>query len=45
MNTLYKLYSIHTSEYDRKEIDDKEIMPDNKAGFRKGRGTVDNLTF
>lgn len=27
----------------RKEVEEKNILPETKAGFRKGRGTMDNI--
>lgn len=27
----------------RKEIEEKELVPESQAGFRKGRGVIDNV--
>ena len=40
MNSAYKVYAM---ERLRKEIEDKEILPESQAGFRKGRSTMDNI--
>jgi hypothetical protein len=31
------------SERLKREIEEKGVLPDSQAGFRKGRGTVDNV--
>jgi hypothetical protein len=43
LNTGYKLYSSVLSERMKREIEEKGVLPDSQAGFRKGRGTVDNV--
>jgi hypothetical protein len=42
LNTGYKLYASVLSERMKREIEEKGVLPDSQAGFRKGRGTVDN---
>jgi hypothetical protein len=41
-NTGYKLYASVLSERMKGEIEEKGVLPDRQAGFRKGRGTMDN---
>jgi hypothetical protein len=41
-NTGYKLYASVLSERMKREIEEKGVLPDRQAGFRKGRGTMDN---
>jgi hypothetical protein len=43
LNTGYKLYASVLSERMKREIEEKGVLPDSQAGFRKGRGTVDNM--
>jgi hypothetical protein len=43
LNTGYKLYASVLSERMMREIEEKGVLPDSQAGFRKGRGTVDNM--
>jgi hypothetical protein len=43
LNTGYKLYASVLSERMKREIEEKGVLPDSQAGFRKGRGTVDNV--
>ncbi|KAJ3632437.1 hypothetical protein MTP99_009448 [Tenebrio molitor] len=40
--TGYKLYASALSERMKREIEEKGVLPDSQAGFRKGRGTMDN---
>lgn len=41
--TLYKVYVKVLAEKLRKEVEEKEIMPQYQTGFRKGLGTMDNI--
>lgn len=43
LNTAYKIYATLLTEKLLSEVEDKNIVPDNQAGFRKGRSTVDNI--
>jgi hypothetical protein len=43
LNTGYKLYASVLSERMKREIEEKGVLPDSQAGFRGGRGTVDNV--
>jgi hypothetical protein len=43
LNTGYKLYASVLSERMKREIEEKGVLPDSQAGFRKGRGTVNNV--
>jgi hypothetical protein len=43
LNTGYKLYASVLSERMKREIEEKGVLPDSQAGFRRGRGTVDNV--
>jgi hypothetical protein len=43
LNTGYKLYSSILSEKMKIEIEEKGVIPDSQAGFRKERGTMDNV--
>jgi hypothetical protein len=43
LNTGYKLYASVLSERMKREIEEKGVLPDSQAGFRKGRGTMDNV--
>ncbi|KAH0816889.1 hypothetical protein GEV33_005903 [Tenebrio molitor] len=43
LNTGYKLYASVLSERMKREIEEKGVLPDSQAGFRKGRGTEDNV--
>ena len=42
LNSACKVYAMVLTERLRKEIEDKEILPESQAGFRKGRSTMDN---
>lgn len=42
LNTAYKLYAAILSERLKKEVEDKGIIPETQAGFRKHRGMMDN---
>jgi len=41
--TAYKIYAAILAERLREEIDRKGSLPETQAGFRKGRGTMDNV--
>ena len=43
LNSACKVYAMVLTERLRKEIEDKEILPESQAGFRKGRSTMDNI--
>ena len=43
LNSAYKVYAMVLTERLRKEIEDKEILPESQAGFKKGRSTMDNI--
>ena len=43
LNTSYKLYAMVLGERMKEEIERKGILPDSQAGFRMGRGTIDNV--
>lgn len=42
LNMAYKIYAGIISDRLRKTIEKKRILPDTEAGFREGRGTMDN---
>jgi hypothetical protein len=43
LKTGYKLYTSVLSERMKREIEEKGVVPHSQAGFRKGRGTIDNM--
>jgi hypothetical protein len=43
INAGYKLYASILSEKVKREIEEKGVVPDSQAGFRKGRGTMNNV--
>lgn len=43
MLTLYKVYMGMLAEKLRKEVEEKEIIPGNQMGFRKGLETINNM--
>ena len=43
MPTLYKVYAKILAERLKEEIEEKGIIPENQAGFRNKRGTIDNI--
>lgn len=43
MPSLYKIYVSILTERLKEEIERKEIVPENQTGFRKGKGTLDNI--
>ncbi|KAH0814154.1 hypothetical protein GEV33_008637 [Tenebrio molitor] len=42
LNTAYKVYAMMVEERLMKEMNERGALPDGQAGFRKGRGTMDN---
>lgn len=43
MSTMYKIYAGVLAERLRREMEEKGIVPENQTGFRKGKGTMDNI--
>jgi hypothetical protein len=43
LNTAYKVYAMIVEERLMKEMNERGVLPDGQAGFRKGRGTMDNV--
>jgi hypothetical protein len=43
LNTAYKVYAMIVDERLMKEMNERGVLPDGQAGFRKGRGTMDNV--
>jgi hypothetical protein len=43
LNTAYKVYAMIVEERLMKEMNQRGVLPDGQAGFRKGRGTMDNV--
>jgi hypothetical protein len=43
LNTAYKVYAMIGEERLMKEMNERGVLPDRQAGFRKGRGTMDNV--
>ena len=43
LNTTYKIYAMIVDEGLRKEMETRGMLSDGQAGFRKGRGTMDNV--
>nr|XP_046472570.1 uncharacterized protein LOC124214348 [Neodiprion pinetum] len=43
MPTLYKVYAMALAERLEREVVEKEKIPHNQTGFRKGMGTIDNV--
>ena len=43
LNTLYKIYATIINNRLKKEIEEKKMLPDTQSGFRKERGTIDNI--
>jgi hypothetical protein len=43
LNRGYKLSASVLSERMKREIEEKGVLPDSQAGFRKGKGTMDNV--
>lgn len=42
MLTLYKIYTSILMERLREEVEEKDIIPENQTGFRKGKRVMDN---
>ena len=48
MDTMYKVYASVIAERLDREMEAGQMIPENQTGFRRGRGTLDNvyiLTF
>jgi hypothetical protein len=43
LNTAHKVYAMIVKERLMKEMNERGALPDEQAGFRKGRGTMDNV--
>ena len=43
LSTAYKLYSEVLRRWLIKEMEEKKLLPEGQAGFRKGRSTLDNI--
>lgn len=43
LDTAYKIYVMLLTEKLLFEVEDKNIVPDNQAGFRKGKSAIDNV--
>lgn len=43
MSSLYKVYAMILAERLKKDIENKRIIPDNEAGFRSNKGTINNI--
>jgi hypothetical protein len=43
LNTAYKVYAMIVEERLMKEMNERGVLQDGQAGFRKGRGTMDNV--
>lgn len=41
--TAYKIYAEVLRGRLEKEVEEKKMLPENQGGFRKGRGTIDNI--
>lgn len=42
-STLYKVYASVLANRRNREVEKKDLVPQNQTGFRKGLGTVDNI--
>lgn len=42
LNTMYKVYTMVERRLEE-EMEEKRMLPDSQAGFRRGRGTMDNV--
>lgn len=40
---MYKVYAEVLADKLREEVEKKRLVPENQAGFRRGRGTMDNI--
>lgn len=43
LNTAYKIYAMVLENRLTKELEQKKIIPETQAVFRKGRSTTDNI--
>jgi len=43
MAALYKVYLMVLAEKLKTECEDKMVIPENRTGFRKSMGTIDNI--
>lgn len=43
LNSMYEVYAMVRRL--EKEMEEKEILPDGQAGFRRGRGTMDTYVL
>ena len=43
LDTTYKVYAAILSDKLRQEVEEKCLLPDSQAGFRKSRSTIDNI--
>lgn len=43
LSTTYKIYTSILSNRLKKKIEEKSLMPESQAAFRKGRGVIDNI--
>jgi hypothetical protein len=43
LNTTYEVYAMIVEERLMKEMNERGVLPDGQAGFRKDRGTMDNV--
>lgn len=41
--SMYKIYALVLTERLRKEVEEKGMLSKNQVGFRKGKGTMDNI--
>lgn len=45
MDTLYKVYAMVIQGRLEKEMEEKNMLPEEQARFRRGRGVLDNICF
>lgn len=43
LGTAYKIYAAILAENIRREVEEKQIIPETQFGFRQGRGTIDSI--
>lgn len=43
LNTSYKIYAMALDEMLKDEMEEKALLPETQAGFRKNRSTIDNI--
>lgn len=43
MSTLYKVYTSILAKMIEEQVKEKDAIPQNQTGFRKGTGTLDNI--